>query len=139
MNWFRKHLKLGSRLALSALILQFVLSFGHFHSIAAQAAPAFQTALAQADLASAAKLAGPATAAKSAQPEPRPNHGSDQPLADPCAICAVIALANSVLFAMPPALLLPQAIEIFYLATATGFAHLTAAHPAFHCRAPPLS
>jgi hypothetical protein len=44
-----------------------------------------------------------------------------------------------VLFATPPVLLLPQAIELFYLATETGFAHLTATHPAFHSRAPPLS
>jgi hypothetical protein len=139
MNWFRKHLKLGSRLALSALVLQFVLSFGHFHPIAAQAAPAFQTALAQADLAAAANLAAPNTAAESAQPQRPSNHGSDQPPADPCAICAVIALANSVLFATEPVLLLPQAIELFYHATETGFAHLTAAHPAFHSRAPPLS
>ena len=36
MNWFRKHLKHGSRLALLALAIQFVLSFGHFHEAAAQ-------------------------------------------------------------------------------------------------------
>jgi hypothetical protein len=139
MNWFRKHLKLGSRLALSALVLQFVLSFGHFHPVAARAAPALQIALTQADLATAANLAAPDMAAEAAQPQPPSNHGSDQPPADLCAICAVIALANSVLFATPPVLLLPQAIELFYLATETGFAHLTAAHPAFHSRAPPLS
>ena len=139
MNWFRKHLQLGSRLALSALVLQFVLSFGHFHPVAAQAAPALQTALAQADFATAANLAAPDMAAESAQPQPPSNHGSDQPPADPCAICAVIALANSVLFATPPVMLLPQAIELFCLATETGCAHLTAAHPPFHSRAPPLS
>lgn len=139
MKWIRKHVKLGARLALFALAVQFVLSFGHFHPVAAQAAPALQTALAQADLATAANLAAPDTAAKSAQPQPPIDHGSDQPPADPCVICAVIALANSVLFATPPVLLLPQAIELFYLSTETGFAHLTAAHPAFHSRAPPLS
>ena len=40
MKWFRKRLKGGSRLALFALAIQFALSFGHFHGIAAQAAPA---------------------------------------------------------------------------------------------------
>jgi hypothetical protein len=138
MSWFRKHLKFGSRLALSALLLQFALSFGHFHPVAAQAAPALQTALAQADLDTAANLAAPNTAAESVQPQPPSNHRSDRPPA-PCAICAVIALANSVQFATPPVLLLPQAIELFSLATETGLPHLTAAHPAFHSRAPPLS
>ena len=47
MKWFRRHIKTGSRLALFALALQFVLSFGHFHFNAAQADPAIQ---AQTDL-----------------------------------------------------------------------------------------
>ena len=123
MSWFRTHLKLGSRLALSALVLQFVLSFGHFHPVAAQAAPVLLTALAQADLATAANLA-PDTAVESAQPQQPSNHGSDQPPAEPCAICAVIALANSVLFMTLPVLLLPQAIELFCLVIEMGFAHL---------------
>ena len=50
VKWFRKHLKGGSRLALFALAIQFALSFGHFHGIAAQAAPAIVTGLTQADL-----------------------------------------------------------------------------------------
>jgi len=39
VNWFRKHLKRGSRLALFALAIQFALSFGHFHGEIARAAP----------------------------------------------------------------------------------------------------
>ena len=57
MNWFRKHLKHGSRLALFALAVQFALSFGHFHGIAAQAAPVVQAGLSNASLAIAASLA----------------------------------------------------------------------------------
>ena len=49
MNWFRKHVKTGSRLALFALAIQFALSFGHFHGDVARAAPALQTGLADAD------------------------------------------------------------------------------------------
>src|SRR5438477_516821 len=45
MKWFRRNIKTGSRLALFALVVQFALSFGHFHSSAAQAAPAFQAGL----------------------------------------------------------------------------------------------
>ena len=43
MKWFRSNIKHGSRLALFALAVQFALSFGHFHGIAAQAAPAVQS------------------------------------------------------------------------------------------------
>ena len=51
MNWFGKHLKRGSRLALFALAIQFALSFGHFHGVAARAAPADQTGLTDAEFA----------------------------------------------------------------------------------------
>ncbi|HXO72970.1 MAG TPA: DUF2946 family protein [Bradyrhizobium sp.] len=117
MNWFRSNIKQGSRLALLALAIQFVLSFGHFHGIAAQAAPATQHASQQA----------PA------------NQDSDQQPADSCAICAVMALANTVLFASPPVLLLPQAAEFLYLTTDAEFVHLTHASVAFQPRAPPAS
>src|SRR4030081_2334068 len=40
MRWFRSNIRLASRLALFALAIQFLLSFGHFHGSRAQAAPA---------------------------------------------------------------------------------------------------
>ena len=40
MKWFRSNIRLGSRLALLALAIQFLLSFGHFHERSAQAASA---------------------------------------------------------------------------------------------------
>ena len=43
------------------------------------------------------------------------------------------------LFATPPLLLLPQAIELLYLATDAEFAHLNSAGSAFQSRAPPAS
>jgi len=116
MNWFRSNIRHGSRLALLALAIQFALSFGHFHGIA-QAAPAIQQISQQA----------PA------------NQDSDQQPADPCAICAVMALANTVLFASPPVLLLPQAVEFLYLTTDAEFVHLTHASVVFQPRAPPAS
>jgi hypothetical protein len=64
MKWFRQHIKTGSRLALFALAIQFVLSFGHFHGVAAQAAPAIQAGLSQADLASIGTVAAPEAAQK---------------------------------------------------------------------------
>ena len=134
MNWFRKHLKHGSRLALFALAIQFALSFGHFHGEIARAAPAIQAGLADADLAIAAVLA--AQEARAAQ-QPS-GHDPDQQTSD-CAICAVISLANNFLFATPPLLVLPQAVELLHLTTGAEFAHLGSLHPAFQSRAPPVS
>jgi Protein of unknown function (DUF2946) len=138
MKWFRKHIKTGARLALFALLIQFALSFGHFHSFAAQAAAAAQSGLTQADPAHLATAVAQDTSKKAAQEQQPPNHDSDQP-ADGCAICAVIALAGNVLFATPPVLQLPRAIELLYLTTEAEFAHLKSARHAFQSRAPPLS
>jgi hypothetical protein len=117
MKWFRSNIKHGSRLALLALAIQFVLSFGHFHGVAAQAATAIQ----------------------SSQTQPASDRDSDGHPNDGCAICAVMALANAVLFATPPVLLLPQAVEFLYLTTDAEFVHLNSARIAFQPRAPPIS
>lgn len=136
MKWFRSNIKHGSRLALLALAVQFALSFGHFH--AAQAAPAIQTSLSQPGAYDANGL--PADAVdQSAQQQPAPDHDSGQQQADYCAICAVMALANNVLFATPPLLLLPQAVEFLYQTTDAEFVHLNSARVAFQPRAPPVS
>jgi hypothetical protein len=137
VKWFRKHLKDGSRLALFALAIQFALSFGHFHGIAAQAAPAIVTGLTQADLDYAKAAHGAGTEA--VQKQQRSTSDTDQQPADACAICAVISLAGNVLFATPPLLQLPQAVELLYLTTDAEFAHLNSVHPAFQSRAPPAS
>jgi hypothetical protein len=132
MKWLRSNIKHGSRLALFALALQLALSFGHFHGGAAQAAPAVQSG-------SADRLSAADTAGEDARQQPASNHDSDQQQGDVCAICAVLALANAMLFATPPLLLLPQAIEILYLSTDAEFAHLNSARVAFQPRAPPVS
>src|SRR3954449_12485324 len=120
MTWFRSNIRHGSRLALLALAIQFVLSFGHFHGLAAQAAPVFQS---QAGL---------------TQPSPGPDQDQQRP-GEPCAICAVIALANAALSASPPLLLLPQAVDFLYRATDGEFIHLRHSPLAFQPRAPPAS
>ena len=136
MNWFRKHIKAGSRLALFALAIQFALSFGHFHALAA---PAIQAGLTQADLAPAKSLATDATN-ETAQRQQQPgNQDNDQHPADACAICAVMSLAGNMLFATPPLLELPQAVEFLYRTTDAEFVHLHSAHLAFQSRAPPAS
>jgi hypothetical protein len=138
VNWFRKHLKHGSRLALFALAIQFALSFGHFHGEVARAAPAIQTGLADADLAIAATLATPQAPSEAAQQQPSDHDTGHQP-ANGCAICAVISLANNFLFATPPLLELPQAVALLHLTTGAEFAHLGSLHTAFQSRAPPVS
>ena len=120
MNWFRKHVKSGSRLALFALAIQFALSFGHFHGEIARAAPAIQAGLTDAAV------------------QPPSDHDNDRHSTD-CAICAVLSLANNFLFATPPLLELPQAVDVPHLATGAAFAHLGSVHPAFQSRAPPVS
>jgi hypothetical protein len=121
MKWIRSNIKHGSRTALFALAVQFVLSFGHFHGIAAQAAQVVQSV------------------GDAAQQQPASNPDSDLPSNDACAICAVVAMANTVLFATPPALVLPQAVEFLYVVTEAEFVDLNSARIAFQARAPPLS
>jgi len=136
MKWFRSNVKTGSRLALFALAIQFVVSFGHFHAAAAQA---IQPDTAPFELSHANGLAAPDAVSESAQQPSPSTPDSDQQQGDPCAICAVMALANAVLFATPPILLLPQAIEFLYLTTDAEFVHLNSARVAFQPRAPPAS
>jgi len=138
MKWFRSNIKHGSRLALLALAAQFAFSFGHFHATAAQAAPAIKSCPVQSEAPCADDQPAQATAGESAQ-QPASNHDSGRQPSDACAICAVMALANTVLFAAPPLLLLPQAVEFLYLTTDAEFVHLNSAHVAFQPRAPPAS
>jgi len=136
VKWFRNNVRTGSRLALFALAIQFALSFGHFHGEIARAAPAIQAGLIDADLAAAATLAAPqAHPAAAQQPS---NHDTDQRTSD-CAICAGLSLANNFLFATPPLLELPQAVELLHLTTGAEFTHLGSLHRAFQSRAPPVS
>ena len=135
MNWFRKHIKTGSRLALFALAIQFALSFGHFHALAA---PAMQSGLAQADPAYAKSLAADLSK-ETAQRQQPGSQDNDQQAVDTCAICAVMSLAGNLLLSTPPLLELPQAAEFLYLTTDAEFVHLHSARLAFQSRAPPAS
>jgi hypothetical protein len=137
MKWFRSNIKHGSRLALLALAIQFALSFGHFH--AARAAPAIQPGPLQAGAYDAGGRPAANAVDQSARQQPASDHDSGQQPGDSCAICAVMALANNVLFATPPLLLLPQAVEFLHQTTDAEFVHLNSAPVAFQPRAPPVS
>lgn len=136
MKWFRSNIRHGVRLALLALLAQFALSFGHFHWRAAQAAPTVQSGSAQDITAESFALT---TATGVVLPHTPANPDNDQQPADYCATCAVMALASTILFATPPLLLAPQAVEFLYLVTDAAFVHLSTLHVAFQPRAPPVS
>jgi len=133
MKWFRSNIKSGARLALLALFLQFALSFGHFHALAAPSVGTTQSALPHASLVDAVDIQ--ATQKQS----PPGKHDGDQRGPDGCAICAVMAMAGTVLFSSPPILLLPEAVEFLYRTTDAEFIHLKSAGNAFQPRAPPAS
>jgi Protein of unknown function (DUF2946) len=137
MKWFRSNVKHGSRLALFALAIQFVLSFGHFHAVAAQAAPAIQSGTPQSDISYIGSL--PALDAVNKSTQPASDHDSDQQSNDFCAICAVVAMTNASMVATPPPLPLPQAVEFVYLTIDAGFVDPNSARVAFQPRAPPVS
>jgi hypothetical protein len=136
MKWFRSNIKSGARLALFALFVQFALSFGHFHVLATPATPVAHSALPASTAADAGQLGADSRATPQQAPG-KPHHDPQPP--DPCAICAVVAMASTVLFAAPPILLLPEAVELLYRITDFEFIHLKSAGNAFQPRAPPAS
>jgi len=141
MKWFRSRVRFGSRVALFALAIQFLLSFGHFHG-GAQAASASMDAkrsgffavshLHALDRVSHANASGPARL-KASRDVPRGQPDED------CATCATMALANTLVDVTPPCLPAPQAVEFLYLAAAdAAFVDVQAARGAFQPRAPPI-
>jgi hypothetical protein len=91
MRWFRANAKFGGRLALFALALQFVLSFGHIH-IEDLYGPGH----------AAAAITAPGTDGSQPQPANHPSKHSD----DYCAVCATMSLLGNSFIAAAP--LLPQ-------------------------------
>lgn len=142
MKWFRSNIRLGSRLALCALAIQFLLSFGHFHGGSAQAASVTANMHQRVDFAGmplvASEQAAPANASGPVRSKTSSGHAPGQP-GDDCAICAVMALANAMVDAAPPCLLAPQAAAFSFLAVDAGFADLNSTLRAFQPRAPPIS
>jgi len=121
MKWIRSNIKRVSHLALFALAIQFALSFGHFHGVAADAASATQVARSL------------------STPQPASDQGSGEHPGDVCAICAVMAMANTALFETPPVVLLPQAVDFSYVDAAAEIVRIASVRVAFQPRAPPIS
>lgn len=123
MGWIQRHRRHGALLALAALVLQIVLSFGHvhLHGVAQSAPAAITHPIALADK-------------NSQTPAPIPADNDNY-----CAVCASIFLASSAFAPAPPQLAVPakfQQIEHFFHAS-----RLFADPPqlAFRSRAPPAA
>ena len=132
MKWFRSNIVCLSRLALFALTIQFALSFGHFHGVAGQAVSA-----AQARSPDFAFPVGNHPTAQVGHNSPAPSDRDSGGRG--CAICAMIAMANAALFATPPVVLLPKAVDFSRIVTKAEFARIVPVRVVFQPRAPPVS
>jgi hypothetical protein len=126
MHWIRSHIRFGSRLALFALAVQAVLSFGHVHLAAPAAASTNGVPAAIAD--------------QSAPALPRadtPIHKPDGSVGGDCEICTLIQLASSSTPAAAPSLPLPANLGPLGLEVAAERPVAAAPHFLFQARAPP--
>jgi anti-sigma factor ChrR (cupin superfamily) len=124
MRWFRSKLHLGTRLALFALAVQTILTFGHVH-LGNLATPAAKSAI----------VAGSGTVMLSEQ---APSHDSGGALDTDCPICALIQLAATSVPSVAPALQLPLSPGSIRLQAAAELASASPTHLLFQARAPPV-
>jgi len=127
MTWFRSKMRPCARLALIALALQLIVSFGHIHRddlglppLAAGDAAHFISATTQVPSAPADQQHGPA---------------SD----DYCPICASMALLASGVPALPPVLVMPAPILRSWPRAITVKRPSRQAVASFQARGPPLA
>jgi hypothetical protein len=126
MNWFRLRIGACARLALFALAVQLVVSFGHMH---------------RDDLGLPPLAAADQTRATSAIPAPiGPSDQHQRPAPDDyCPICASMALIASGLPALPPVLVAPQPIRTVWPSDAPVQKLPPQFAASFQARAPPLA
>ena len=122
MRWFRSRARFGGWVALFALTLQLVLTFGHVHLD--RAAPSSPVSA----VAAAAASNGPDTPAA-------PDGDAD----DYCAICALVHLAGTLTPAEAPALPVPIAFEPSPLPRAVSIELTAPKFTLLQARAPPIA
>ncbi len=135
MQWFRSNIKGSARLALFALAVQFALSFGHVHWFAAAAQAANGTPGSASS--GIAQVLADDYATLNAHVPAGPDR--EQQPADGCAICAVMAIAGSLLLSSPPTLPVPQILALGLAIVCDRFAIAEVGGLAFQARAPPLT
>jgi len=123
MRWVRNYRQFGGWLALAALALQLVLSFGHIHFARLHHA--------------AAPVAVAGAGGQGTQGAPAPHPGNDAD--DYCAICATIYLTATSFVPQPPQLPAPFASQPVEHRFAVVFPADESTRVAFRSRAPPLS
>ena len=126
MHWIRSHIRFGSRLALFALAVQMVLSFGHVHLVAPATASTNGMPPAQAEQSDAA-VSRPLA----------PIHKSDGSIGGDCAICALIQLFSTSAPSVAPSLPLPANLAPLALVAAAEWLLPASLHFSFQARAPP--
>ena len=135
MRWFRSRMRLGAWLALFALTIQLVLSFGHVHFDGISAQSVSPRAV------SARTIAAPRALRLAVQPAAKLLDAPavpDKPVnlaEDYCAICSVMRLAG--LPAVAPVLPLAAEDRRMFLDGSVGFALAASPHLFFQARAPP--
>ena len=127
MGWVHCHKRYGARLALVALALQIVLSFGHVHleNVHLDGVRISHGAAAGAHNTVAVQASGQL---------PAQNPGSDD---DYCAICASIFLASTSFVSQPPPLPVPVGFRHIEHSFGTAFGIIEPRRVAFRSRAPP--
>jgi hypothetical protein len=125
MNWIRSHIRAYVCLALFALALQAVLSFGHIHP-EDLGLPAPGT-----DRTQVSSNASPAPANQQA---PDQNRGTD----DYCAICASMMLVATAMPSLPPVLIVPEKIHRIWPAETPARSISSKFIPSFQARGPPI-
>jgi hypothetical protein len=121
MRWFRSKMQFGSRLALVALALQIVLTFGHVHT--------FVPAAVDTTLSSAVAASDDGSSSR----DPSRNGLADFD----CPICALINLAGTSTLSVAPDLPLPVSVDFVTLRPRPELASATAPYFQPKARAPP--
>ena len=121
MGWVNRHKRSGARLALAALALQFVLSFGHMHpdDLGLPALPAGATQI----------VSGAVSA-----PVNQDHHPASD---DYCAICASMVLVATAMPSLPPVIFVPTPVQHVWLVQAASRGVAVKFAPSFQARAPP--
>jgi hypothetical protein len=134
MKWFRSNIRHGVRLALFALSTQLVLAFGHCHAVGLP----HDTTLSSFPWSHSVAI--DQTPSRHASSHEQPSDDDSDRARDVCAICAVLAMAETMLAAPPPQPSpLPEAVEFFYERIDAPLILPTARRGFFESRAPPAS
>jgi hypothetical protein len=126
MRWFRSHIGMGSRLALAAMAVQLVLTFGHVHV----------DGLAEAAAGTASSVsAGQYNPTSPNAPEPS-HKGSGSADID-CPICALIQLASTAAPSVAPTLPVPTSFIVTRPETPAALQRVALPYISFQARGPP--